>query len=68
MKNNNMDYEDILNYIKSIVEEIEFEEIPILKIKEKWKELIKVIENNREIRGRELIYLDFNYSILYKSN
>jgi len=34
-----MDYEDILNYIENIVEEIEFEEIPIPEIKEKLQEL-----------------------------
>jgi hypothetical protein len=38
-----MDYEDILNYIESIVEEIEFEEIPLLEVKEKLQELIEVI-------------------------
>ena len=36
-----MDYEEILNYVENIVEEIEFEEISILEIKEKLEELIK---------------------------
>ena len=55
-----MDYEDILNYIESIVEEIEFEEIPLLEVKETLQELIEVIENNRGISGRELEDFDFN--------
>ena len=55
-----MDYEDILNYIESIVEEIEFEEIPLLEVKEKLQELIETIENNRGISGRELEDFDFN--------
>jgi len=54
-----MDYEDILNYIESIVEEIEFEETSILEIKVKLQELIEVIENNRGMGGRELE--DFNF-------
>ena len=55
-----MDYEDILNYIESIVEEIEFEEIPLLEVKEKLQELIEVIESNRGMGGRELGDFDFD--------
>tara|TARA_R110002153_G_scaffold128101_2_gene276018 strand:+ start:348 stop:515 length:168 start_codon:yes stop_codon:yes gene_type:complete len=55
-----MDYENILNYIENIVEEIEFEEISILEIKEKLQELIEVIENNRGMSGRELGDYDFD--------
>ena len=55
-----MDYEDILNYIENIVEEIEFEEISISEIKEKLQELIEVIEDNRGMSGRELEDFDFN--------
>ena len=55
-----MDYEDILNYVENIVEEIEFEEIPILEIKEKLQELIEVIEDNRGMSGRELGNFDFD--------
>ena len=55
-----MDYEDILNYIENIVEEIEFEEIFILEIKEKLQELIGVIENNRGMSGREVEDYDFD--------
>ena len=55
-----MDYEDILNYIENIVEEIEFEEISIPEIKIKLQELIEVIENNRGMSGRELEDFDFN--------
>ena len=55
-----MDYEDILNYIEDIVEEIEFEELSILEIKEKLQELIIEIEDNRGMSGRELEDFDFN--------
>jgi hypothetical protein len=55
-----MDYEDILNYIENIVEEIEFEEIPLLEVKEKLQELIEVIEDNRGIREREIEDYDFD--------
>jgi len=55
-----MDYEDILNYIENIVEEIEFEEISILEIKGKLQELIEVIEDNRGMSGRELGNFDFD--------
>ena len=55
-----MDYEDILNYIENIVEEIEFEEISILEIKEKLEELISVIESNRGMREREIEDYDFD--------
>jgi len=55
-----MDYEDILNYIENIVEEIEFEETSISEIKEKLQELIEVIEDNRGISGRELGNFDFD--------
>ena len=57
-----MDYEDILNYIENIVEEIEFEEISIPEIKEKLQELIEVIEDNRGIREREIEDYDFDWS------
>jgi hypothetical protein len=55
-----MDYEDILNYIENIVEEIEFEETSIPEIKIKLQELIEVIEDNRGMSGRELEDFDFN--------
>ena len=55
-----MDYEDILNYIENIVEEIAFEEISIPEIKEKLQELIEVIEDNRGIREREIEDYDFD--------
>ena len=55
-----MDYEEILNYVENIVEEIEFEEISILEIKEKLQELIEVIEDNRGIREREIEDYDFD--------
>ena len=55
-----MDYEDILNYIEDIVEEIEFEELSILEIKEKLQELIIEIEDNRGMREREIEDYDFD--------
>jgi len=55
-----MDYEEILNYIENIVEEIEFDEISIPEIKGKLQELIDVIENNRGMSGRELENYDFD--------
>ena len=55
-----MDYEDILNYIEDIVEEIEFEEISIPEIKVKLQELIERVEGNRGMSGRELEDFDFN--------
>ena len=55
-----MDYEDILNYIENIVEEIEFEETSISEIKEKLQELIEVIENNRGMGEREIEDYDFD--------
>ena len=55
-----MDYEEILNYIENIVEEIEFEELSILEIKEKLQELIIEIEDNRGMREREIEDYDFD--------
>ena len=55
-----MDYEDILNYIEDIVEEIEFEEISIPEIKVKLQELIDVIEDIRGMREREIEDYDFD--------
>jgi hypothetical protein len=55
-----MDYEDILNYIENIVEEIEFEETSIPEIRNKLQELIDVIEGNRGMSGREGEDYDFD--------
>ena len=55
-----MDYEDILNYIESIVEEIEFEGISEEEIKYKLQELIIEIESRRGIGGSELEDFDLN--------
>jgi|TARA_R110002153_G_scaffold273508_1_gene444607 hypothetical protein len=55
-----MDYEEILNYIEVIVEEIEFEEISIPEIKGKLQELIVEIESNRGMGGRDLEDFDFD--------
>ena len=55
-----MDYEEILNYIEDIVEEIDFEEISIHEIKNKLQELIDVIEGNRGMSGREGEDYDFD--------
>ena len=55
-----MDYEDILNYVENIVEEIEFEEISIPEIKGKLQELIVEIESNRGMGGRDLGDFDFD--------
>ena len=55
-----MDYEEILNYVEDIVEEIEFDETSIPEIKEKLEELIAIIENNRGIREREIEDYDFD--------
>ena len=41
-----MDYEDILNYIEDIVEEIDFEEISVVDIQTKLQELIIKMEDN----------------------
>ena len=50
-----MDYEDILNYIEDIVEEISIPEIKV-----KLQELIERVEGNRGMSGRELEDFDFN--------
>ena len=55
-----MDYEDILNYIESIVEEIDFEEISVVDIQTKLQELIIKMEDNRGMGGREVGDFDFN--------
>jgi len=55
-----MDYEEILNYVENIVEEIEFEEISIPEIKEKLEELITIIESNRGMRERGIEDYDFD--------
>ena len=60
MKNNIMDYEEILIYIEDIVESIEFEEISIHEIKEKLQEIAIKLEDNRGVGGRELEDFDFN--------
>ena len=55
-----MDYEDIRNYIESIIEEIEFEEISCVEIKSKLQELITSIEINRGMGESELGDFDFS--------
>tara|TARA_R110000744_G_scaffold26465_1_gene65138 strand:- start:347 stop:514 length:168 start_codon:yes stop_codon:yes gene_type:complete len=46
-----MDYEEILNYIEDIVEEIDFEETSISEIKSRLQELATRIEDNRGMRS-----------------
>ena len=60
MKNNNMGYEEILNYIEDIVEGIEFEEISNAEIKSKLQELAIRIEDNRGIDDLGVGGFDFN--------
>ena len=50
-----MDYEDILNYIEDIVEEIDFEEISVVDIQTKLQELIIKMEDNRGMGGRKFL-------------
>ena len=55
-----MDYEEILNYIEDIVEEIDFEETSILETKLKLQELALRIEDSRGMSGRGIEGFDFD--------
>ena len=74
-----MDYEEILNYIENIVEEIEFEEISILEIKEKLeiyylpckaKMYLKDLTEKKciTILRQFLKYIDYLLSYIYYYN
>jgi hypothetical protein len=55
-----MDYGDIIIYIESIIESIEFEEINLLEVKSKLQELTVDIEDNVEVDNEGLEGYDFD--------
>jgi len=48
-----MDYTNILSYIDNIIEEIEFDELTLLEVKDKLCELSKEIEETIELLSEE---------------
>jgi len=55
-----MEYGDILIYIESMIESIEFEELDMLEIKTKLQELAGEIEDNVNIDNEGLDSYDFS--------